>query len=89
MDCKQAKILLAPHVLGDLDNEGRRCQKLQAHLLCCPDCAEMYDGFKETIGFVLDHKTEFAQAFEKVRAGEFDESEYAIELAKTIPAYER
>ena len=62
--------MLAPHILGDLDNEPRRCKELQAHLLCCPDCTQMYDGFKETIGFVLEHKAEFAQAFEKARARE-------------------
>ena len=70
MNCKEAKILLAPHTLDDLDNEPSRCKELQAHLLCCPNCAEMYDGFKETIGFVLEHKAEFAQAFENARARE-------------------
>ena len=70
MDCRQAKILLGPHILVDLDNEPLRCKEMQAHLLCCPDCAEMYDGFKETIGFVLEHKAEFAQAFENARARE-------------------
>lgn len=70
MNCKEAKILLAPHILGDLHNEPQRCKELQAHLLCCPNCAEMYDGFKETIGFVLAHKAEFAQAFENARARE-------------------
>jgi len=70
MNCKQAKILLAPHILGDLDNEPQRCRELQAHLHCCPDCAEMYEGFQEVIGFVRNHKAEFAQAFENVRAKE-------------------
>ena len=70
MNCKEAKILFAPHILGDLDNEPQRCKELQAHLLCCPNCYEMYDGFKETIGFVLAHKAEFAQAFENARARE-------------------
>ena len=68
MDCEQAQILLAPHILGDLDNDPQRCRELQAHLLCCPDCSEMYEDFQETIGFVLDHKAEFAQAFKKARA---------------------
>ena len=67
MDCKQAKILLAPHILGDLDNEPRRCKELQAHLLCCPDCTQMYDGFQKVIGFVRNHKIEFSQAFQKAK----------------------
>jgi len=62
--------LLAPHILGDLANEPRRRKELQAHLLCCQDCTQTYDGFKETIGFVLEHKAEFARAFEKARARE-------------------
>jgi hypothetical protein len=79
MDCKQATILLAPHILGDLENEPQRCKELQAHLLFCPSCAEMYDGFKETIGFVLNHKAEFAQAFEKARAREEKSKEVLID----------
>jgi len=67
MECKQAKILLAPHILGDLDEDPLRCKELQAHLFCCADCTEMYEGFQEVIGFVRNHKTEFAQAFEKAR----------------------
>jgi hypothetical protein len=70
MDCKQAKILLAPYILGDMDKNHRLCEELQAHLLCCLDCAQMHEGFKETIGFVRDHKAEFAQAFERARVRE-------------------
>jgi len=67
MDCKQTQILLAPYILGDLDNDPLRCGQLQAHLRGCPECMEMYEGFQETIGFVLEHKAEFAQAFKKAR----------------------
>jgi len=68
MDCKQAQILSAPHILGDLDNDPLRCGQLEAHLLGCSECAQTYEDFQETIGFVLDHKAEFAQAFKKARA---------------------
>jgi len=70
MDCKKAKILLAPHILGDLNDDPQRCRELQAHLLCCADCAEMYEGFQKVIGFVRNHKAEFAQALKNVRARE-------------------
>jgi hypothetical protein len=80
MDCEQAKILLAPHILGDLNNDPQRCRELQAHLLCCTDCAEMYEDFKEVIRFVRNHKAEFAQAFKNIK----DRERKGIVLAKSI-----
>jgi len=68
MDCKQTQILLAPYILGDLDDDLLRCSQLQDHLRGCSECTEMYEGFQATIGFVLEHKAEFAQAFKKARA---------------------
>jgi hypothetical protein len=81
MDCEKAKVLLAPHILGDLDDDPQQCRELQAHLLYCTDCAEMYKGFQEVIGFVRNHKTEFAQAFKNVRARE---REKGIVLARPV-----
>jgi len=67
MDCEKAQILLAPYILGDLDNDPLRCGQLQVHLQDCPECTEMYEGFQATIGFVLENKAEFSQAFKKAR----------------------
>lgn len=93
MDCKQANILLAHHILGDLDNDPWCCKELQAHLLCCLDCAEIYDDFRMTIGFVLGHKTEFAQAFEKARTKEYEENklirQYGLVSDKSVVLVEK
>lgn len=80
MDCRQAQMLLAPHILGDLDNDPQRCKGLHAHLLCCTDCAETYQSFQEVIRFVWNHKAEFAQAFKNVR----DRERKGIVLARSI-----
>jgi len=82
MDCEKVQILLAPYALGDLDNDPKRCSQLQAHLLLCPECTEMYEGFQETIGFVLDHKVEFAQAFKKARAMEEENATLEVSFEK-------
>lgn len=63
MDCKEAQILLAPHIMGDLvDDDSRRCRELDNHLLSCRACAEEYKEIKETIKFIEQHKSIFAEA---------------------------
>ena len=84
MDCKQTQILLAPYILGDLDNDPLRCGQLQAHLRGCLECTEMYEGFQATIGFVLEHKAEFAQAFKKARARDEENAAQAESSAKFV-----
>lgn len=76
MDCKEAQVLLIPHILGDLDPDSRQCHELEAHLLSCQVCAEEYETNKWVVEFIQEHKTLFAEAFEtidKKRAAEQEE----------------
>ena len=76
MDCKETQILLAPHILGDLEPDSRQCHELEAHLLSCQVCAEEYETNKWVVEFIQEHKTLFADAFEtieKKRAAEQEE----------------
>lgn len=75
MDCKEAQILLAPHIMGELDSDSRS-HDLQVHLFSCQACSQEYEAVKETIEFIDEHKALFAEAFEtidKERAAEQEE----------------
>lgn len=75
MDCKEAQILLAPHIMGDLDSDSRS-HELQAHLFSCQACSQEYKAIKETMEFIDEHKVLFAEAFEttdKKKAAEQEE----------------
>jgi len=75
MDCKEARILLAPHIMGDLDSDSRS-HELQAHLFSCQACSQENKAIKETMEFIDEHKALFAEAFEttdKKKASEQEE----------------
>ncbi|MHC4745373.1 MAG: FecR domain-containing protein, partial [Planctomycetota bacterium] len=65
MDCKEAQILMAPHIMGDLDSDSRS-HDLDAHLLRCRACSLEYKAIRETLGLIDEHKSLFAEAFEAV-----------------------
>ncbi len=65
MDCKEAQILLAPHIMGDLDSDSRS-HELVVHLFSCQACSQEYKAIKETIEFIDEHKALFAEAFETI-----------------------
>lgn len=63
MDCKEAQIMLIPHIMGDLiEDTPRRYHELSSHLLSCPTCAEEYADIKEAIAFIKRNKAIFAKA---------------------------
>ncbi|MHC4693587.1 MAG: FecR family protein, partial [Planctomycetota bacterium] len=63
MDCREAQILLAPHIMGDLNCDSRS-RELLAHLFSCQACSEEYTAIQGTIEFIDEHKALFADAFE-------------------------
>ena len=64
MDCKQAQILLIPHIMGDLHPDSVQFHELEAHLASCQTCLKEYVDLQRTIGFIVDHKAEFTEAIE-------------------------
>ena len=66
MDCKEAQILLAPHIMGDLDSDSRS-HELEVHLFSCQVCAEEYESSKRVVGFIEGHKTQFAEVLGSVQ----------------------
>lgn len=74
MDCKEAQILFAPHIMGDLELYSQ----LEAHLLSCQACRERYEIRNQTIAFIEQHKAIFAEALrtpEEKKAAEKEEIE--------------
>ena len=52
MDCKEAQILFAPHIMGDLEHGPGLYSQLEAHLLSCQACRERYEIRNQTIAFI-------------------------------------
>jgi len=66
MECKEAQILLAPHIMGDLPPDSGRFDELEVHLLSCRECSKEYEGIKKTIKFIEEHRPDFAAAFDAI-----------------------
>lgn len=64
IDCKQAKILITPYILGDLEPGSEELVNLGKHLNSCESCRRELQECQETVSFIQDHKAQFAQAFE-------------------------
>jgi hypothetical protein len=78
MDCKEAQILFAPHIMGDLEHGPGFYSQLEAHLLSCQACRERYGIRNQTIAFIEQHKVIFAEALrtpEEKKAAEKEEIE--------------
>jgi ferric-dicitrate binding protein FerR (iron transport regulator) len=65
MDCKEAQILMTPHIMGDLDSDSR-FHELGVHLLSCQTCSEECAVIRETTGFIDEHKVLFAEALRSI-----------------------
>jgi len=96
MDCKEAQLLIVPHIMGDLDTGSWQCHELEAHLLSCPVCAKEYENSKLVVEFIEERKVLFAEALESIdkkRVAEQEEIERSwqaiqVKLAK-IKAQEK
>jgi len=78
MDCKEAQILFAPRIMGDLEPVSVQYLQLEAHLLSCQACRERYEIRDQTIAFIEQHKAIFAEALrttEEKKATEKEEIE--------------
>ena len=78
MDCKEAQILFAPHIMGDLEHGPGLYSQMEAHLLSCQACRERYEIRNQTIAFIEQHKAIFAEALrnpEEKKAAEKEEIE--------------
>lgn len=49
MDCSQAQILMAPHILGDADLTAAELEGLETHLRECPACPAEYRQTEQVI----------------------------------------
>ena len=78
MNCKEAKILVVSHIMGDLEPKSWQSLALETHLQSCRNCAEEYEQTHETIGFIQANKAEFAEAFESIEKKEAIE-QYELE----------
>jgi len=68
MDCKQAEILMMPHLMGHPEPGSNQYAQFEAHLVSCPACAEEYQETRETIAFINAHKADFARALEAIES---------------------
>jgi len=64
MNCREAKILSIPYIMGDLDAHSEQYCELEAHLANCRACAEECKTNERTVEFIKEHRDEFAEAFE-------------------------
>jgi ferric-dicitrate binding protein FerR (iron transport regulator) len=67
MDCKEAEILIVPHIIGELEPGSRQIYEFQSHLATCRVCCEQYENSKWTVEFIESHKAEFALALESIQ----------------------
>jgi len=68
MNCKEAKVLSIPYILGDLNDDPQQYYALENHLASCQGCTEAYKTSKNIIEFIRRHRTEFAEAIESIEA---------------------
>jgi ferric-dicitrate binding protein FerR (iron transport regulator) len=68
MDCKQAEILMMPHLMGHPEPGQDQYAQFEAHLASCPLCADEYQETRETIAFINAHKADFARALEAIES---------------------
>lgn len=74
MECKEARILMAPRITGDLDSDPISYE-LDAHLLRCRACSLEYKAIRETIGLIDEHKSLFAAALQAVERNRVSEQQ--------------
>ncbi|MHC4479065.1 MAG: hypothetical protein ACYTEL_25855, partial [Planctomycetota bacterium] len=68
MDCRQAQILMTPHIMSYPEPSSNQYAQFEAHLAFCPLCADEYRQTRETIAFVKAHKADFARALEAIES---------------------
>ncbi len=60
MNCKQARELTIPAVLGDIASSEPQTHEYFAHLRSCAACAEYHESCSQAVAFVQEHKAAFA-----------------------------
>ncbi|MHC4154682.1 MAG: FecR domain-containing protein [Planctomycetota bacterium] len=68
MDCKQAQVLMTPHIMGYPEPSSNQYAQFEAHLAHCPECAAEYEQTKDTIAFISAHKAQFSAALAAVES---------------------
>jgi len=66
MKCKRVKLLLAPYILGDLADDLKLPDQLEAHLRTCNCCTGEYQSVKQTMEFIEEYRDIFAEAFVEI-----------------------
>ena len=66
MDCRQAKKLIIPYLLGDLEPKSWENLALEHHLKFCQACDAEYQNNECIVGFIEENKSRFAGAFESL-----------------------
>ena len=72
MNCTEARDLIVPCILGDLDRGSHEWAEIRDHLALCRDCAEQYQDSESIVQFICSHRAEFAQALREADAQRAD-----------------
>jgi len=62
MECEEARVLIAPALIGYFGLASKQYAQFKAHLASCLPCAYEYQQARDTIAFINVHKAEFACA---------------------------
>lgn len=72
MNCTEARHLIVPCILGELDRDSHEWGEIHDHLTVCQECAGEYQDSESVVRFICSHRTEFAEALREADAQRTD-----------------